>query len=386
MPKEKLTAQFVQLAYCPEGKKKKIDYYDTITTGFVLEVRSSGGKTYYLRYATPEGKQRQLRIGAAHDLTFDQARKKAKHLRSQVVLGGDPAAEKQEKLAVPNYGELAADHLKFAKSYQKSFCSTETNMRVHILPRWRNHKLTDIKQKDIAVWLAEKAAEGKKPATVEKIRVLFHRSFELGKRWGVAGCEINPVKGIPRPQINNAREVYLTSEQARTLLLACKASANTQLASIVGLLLQTGMRVGELLKCRNEHIDHGRKLLLIPTSKTGKHRYVPLSAAALAIIDKLPKFDGCPWLIPNPDTLQPFVSIKHSWQTARKAAGLDGLHIHDLRHSSASMMAAAGVDLYTIGKVLGHADYKSTMRYSHLANDQLLEAVEAGSGKLQVDW
>ena len=50
------------------------------------------------------------------------------------------------------------------------------------------------------------------------------------------------------------------------------------------------------------------------------------------------------------------------------------------------MMASAGIDLYTIGKVLGHADYKSTMRYSHLANDQLLEAVEAGSGKLQLDW
>ncbi|WP_430417262.1 tyrosine-type recombinase/integrase [Parasphingorhabdus sp.] len=385
MPKEKLTAQFVQLAYCPEGKNHE-NFYDTITTGFVLEVRKSGGKTYYIRYVTPEGKQRQLRIGAAQDITFDQARKKAQRLRSQVVLGGDPAAEKKEKLAVPTYGELAADHLKFAKSYQKSFCSTETNMRVHILPRWRNHKLTDIKQKDIAVWLAEKADEGLKPATVEKIRVLFHRTFELGNRWGVPGCEINPVKGIPRPQINNAREVYLTSEQAKELLLVCETSANTQLANIVGLLLQTAARVGELLQSRWEHIDRTRKLWLIPTSKTGKHRYVPLSGAALAIIDGLPKFDGCPWLLPNPDTMQPFVSIKHSWQTARKEAGLDGLHIHDLRHSAASMMASAGVDLYTIGKVLGHADYKSTMRYSHLANDQLLDAVEAGSGKLQVDW
>lgn len=194
------------------------------------------------------------------------------------------------------------------------------------------------------------------------------------------------LKGIPRPQLDNAREVYLTSEQAKTLLLACEASVNPQLKNLVALLMMTGSRLNELLQSKIEHVDLERKQWLIPISKTGKHRYVPLSAAAIAIIEKLPKFENCPWLIPNPKTLQPFVSIKHSWQTARKAAGLDGLRIHDLRHTFASMAAGAGIDLYSIGKVLGHADYKSTMRYSHLANNQLLLAVEASAGKLQVDW
>ncbi len=150
---------------------------------------------------------------------------------------------------------------------------------------------------------------------------------------------------------------------------------------IVDLLLLTGARVRELLDARWEHVDVERKAWLIPTSKTGKPRYVPLSSAALDVITSLPRFDGCPWLIPNPDTLKPFVSIKHGWQAARAAAVLPGLRIHDLRHSAASFMINSSVDLFTVGKVLGHASYQSTQRYSHLANDTLLAAVEAGAAK-----
>ena len=62
---------------------------------------------------------------------------------------------------------------------------------------------------------------------------------------------------------------------------------------------------------------------------------------------------------------------------------LPDLRIHDLRHSAASFMINAGIDLFAVGKVLGHADHKSTMRYSHLANDTLLAAVEAGARKMK---
>ncbi len=75
-----------------------------------------------------------------------------------------------------------------------------------------------------------------------------------------------------------------------------------------------------------------------------------------------------------------------SWDNARKAAGLPDVRIHDLRHAAASNMINGGIDLYTVGKVLGHSNHKTTMRYSHLANDTLLAAVEAGAAKLGVDW
>ncbi len=385
MPKQKLDQTFCFIAHCPEGKTKET-YYDTIVTGFVLEVRSSGGKTYYMRYNDQHDRQRKHKIGVFGDITFDQARKEAKRLRSQITLGGDPAAVKEDVKAVPTYAELAEQHLAHAKTYQRSFDTTEMYVRRHILPRWGKVRLTEIRQQDIAQWLAVKAGEGLAPATVEKIRVTFGRSFSLALTWGTPSVTRNPVVGIRRPPINNARERFLSVEEARRLQKAVAASRNTLLPAIVGLLLLTGARVSELLNAEWQHVDIERRAWLIPTSKTGKSRHVPLSHAAIDIIKSLHRVGRCPYLLPNPDTLKPFTTIKNGWQKARDDAGLHDLRIHDLRHSAASFMINSGVDLFAVGKVLGHASYQSTQRYSHLANDTLLAAVEAGAAKQKIDW
>jgi integrase len=385
MPRVKLDSTFAATARCEDGKKKT-DYWDTHIRGLVLEVRSTGGKTYYLRYVDQHDRQRQHKICAFGDLTVDRVRKEAQRLRSEVVLGGDPASKKEEKRAVPTYGELAAQHLAHAKTYQRSYGTTEGYVRIHLLPKWGKVRLTDIRQQDVAQWLAEKKASGLAPATVEKMRVIFHRSFELANQWGVPGGDKNPLRGIAHPPINNARERFLSTEEAQRLRATVGNSRNTQLKYIVGLLLLTGARVSELLKAEWRHIDTERRAWLIPTSKTGKSRHVPLSQPAIDLIEQLPRFNGCAYLVPNPDTRKPFVSIKHGWDKARCDAGLPDVRIHDLRHSSASFMINAGINLYAVGKVLGHANHKTTERYAHLSNDTLMAAVEAGAAKLQVDW
>lgn len=215
------------------------------------------------------------------------------------------------------------------------------------------------------------------------MRVTFHRSFELAARWNIPGGHTNPVRGIPRPKFNNGRERYLTAAEAERLQKAVAGSSNPQLKHIVGLLLLTGARKRELLSAKWEHVDLERKSWHIPDSKTGKARYVPLSQPAIAMIEKLPKYEKCPWLLPNPETKEPFVDIKRAWDTARIEACLPGLRIHDLRHSAASFMINAGIDLFAVGRILGHADHQSTMRYSHLANDTLMAAVEAGAANLK---
>ena len=194
------------------------------------------------------------------------------------------------------------------------------------------------------------------------------------------------MRGIPRPGYSNARTRYLTSEEAGKLLTATTKSRNKQLRNIVGLLLLTGARRNELLQAQWQHVDLERKIWLIPVSKTNKARFVPLSQAAIDIIEKLPRFKDCPWLLPNPKTKEPFTDIKHPWETARKAAGLGNLHLHDLRHSFASFAVNAGIDLFAVGRILGHADHQSTMRYSHLANETLMKAVEAGALQMNVKW
>ncbi len=110
MPKAKLCSLFVLNAHCEEGKKKT-DWYDETVTGFVLECRSTGGRTYYLRYEDAAGRQKQHKIGRYEDITFAQAKKAAQRLRSEVVMGGDPGAAKAAVKAVPLYAELAAMHM-----------------------------------------------------------------------------------------------------------------------------------------------------------------------------------------------------------------------------------------------------------------------------------
>lgn len=383
--KAKLDSAFCLTAQCRPGKGRT-DYYDTSITGFVLECRSSGHKTYAFRYQNEYGKLCQRRIASFGDITFDQARKTAQRWRAEAVMGGDPAARKAEKKAIPTYDALADQHYDYVKSYSRNPGNVEAVLRVHIRPKWGKKRLDEIRTPDIAGWLGELRKKGLAPATVEKIRITFNRSFELALKWGTAGVTLNPVRGIARPKFSNARNRFLTSEEAARLVTATAASVNPQLRSIVGLLLLTGARKNELLKAQWRNVDLDRKVWFIPTSKTGKPRHVPLSQAAVDIIDQLPRWEKCQWLIPNPKTREPFSDIKRPWETARKLAGLDGLHIHDLRHSAASFMINAGIDLFAVGRVLGHADHRSTMAYSHLANDTLMRAVEAGALSMNVAW
>jgi integrase len=387
MPKAKLDATFCLTAQCAPGKKRT-DYYDTTVTGFVLEVRPNGAKTYVLRYFNEYGKQCQRKIGGFADITFAQAQKLAKKYRAEVVMGGDPAAAKAEKKAVPTYAELAEDHLTFARNHLRRPENVERIIRVHLLPRFGKERADAITTQDVAKWLAEKRKAGLAPATVEKLKVTLGRSFQLAIRAGVKGVRFNPAQTIPREKFNNARDRFLTSDEAERLLKAAEQSLNSQLKSIIALLLLTGARKGELLNARWEHIDRDRKLWFLPMTKNGSSRYVPLSQPALDIIEQLPRFDGCPWLLPNPQSKNktPYTDLKHPFHTARQAAGLPDVTLHTLRHSAASFMVNAGIDIYAVGRVLGHKNIVSSQRYSHLANDTLLAAVEAGAAKMSVNW
>lgn len=381
MPIVKLDAAFCAIAQCEPGKKKT-DYYSNTQTGFGLECRPSGKKTYFQRY-TVDSKLKQKALAAYGEITFDQAKKAGQRLRSEAILGGDPSAKQVKKKAIPLYSELAQQHLTHAASYQRSYDSTRRIIEGHVIPRFGQFRLDEIKQQDVTAWLTEKRQSGYAEASITKLRSVMSRSFELARQWGL--FDVNPVKYVPRVKFNNARERYLTSDEANALRLACECSANPQLKHIVGLLLLTGARKSELLKAKWSDIDLERRTWTLNMTKNGRGRHVPLSQAAMEIIGQLPKYPDCPWLLPNPQTLLPFTDIKRSFMEARKLAGLNDVHIHDLRHSYASALAGSGVDLYTVGKLLGHVNVASTARYAHLANDTLMAAAEVGAAKLSMN-
>lgn len=385
MPVVKLNSANVLTASCPAGRAK-IDLFDETCRGLILEVRSSGSKTFALRYRDDHNRQRQIKIGNAADISPSEARKIAQRLKSQAITGRNPAQERKDKRSIPTVAELSVRYLEYAKTYKRSYDIDDRYLRLHLLPKFGRLHLDQLDQTQIMDWLASKVAEGYAQATVNRWQVILSHMMRMAKKWGIPGSERNPLEGVKQKECNNQIERYITPAETARLKAAVEASSNTQLKYIVALLLLTGCRKRELLDARWEHFDIGRRVWRIPMSKTGKARHVPLSDQALAVLEQVPRFKGCDWLLPNPATLKPFTSFYNSWDTARRAAGLPDFRVHDCRHQVASELVNAGQSLYVVGKILGHAQAKTTERYAHLSQGTLLNAVNLAADASGTDW
>jgi integrase len=212
----------------------------------------------------------------------------------------------------------------------------------------------------------------------------------------------NPAKAIERyPE--HGRERFLTSEELGRLGDVLRKAETTGLGwsvdetkpnskhapkaghrvrtldpfavAAIRLLILTAARLREILDAQWQHVDLERGVIFLADSKTGR-KPVYLSAAALAVITSLPRVSGNPHIIAGEREGAPRADLKKPWAAVCKAAGLDGLRLHDLRHSFASIGAGASMGLPVIGKLLGHSQAATTHRYAHLDADPLRRAVE----------
>ena len=386
MPVVTLSAEFVRTARCPEGKQKE-NYYDSGITGFILEVRATGGATFALRYRDSHNKQIQHKIGDARSISFDKAKTAAKVIRSRVVLGEDPAAEKRNKRAVLTVDELFDErYLPYAKGYKRSWRSDVSIYNSHVKKRFGNCHLDQISQQEVYEFHHGMLANGYAKATCNRALVLMKFLYNLSRKWKIPGAEVNPCADVPYFQANNGRERFLTVDETKRLHAELEKSDNPQLKNIVALLLLTGARKRELLEALWLNIDMERRIWTVPLSKSGKARHIPLSDTAIAVLNQLPRWDGCPYVVPNPKDRLPYTSFFRSWDTARKNAGLPDVRVHDLRHSMASNLVNNGVSILEVSRILGHSQIKTTQRYSHLAQETLLAAVNTAAAATGVDW
>ncbi|QHE86408.1 site-specific integrase [Hydrogenophaga sp. BPS33] len=376
MPTVTLSTSIVNTATCPEGRSK-IDLYDTAVPGFILEVRASGGKTYHLRYRDQYGKQRQYKIGDAASINFTRARDTAQRVRSRVVGGDSPMDERRAQRTVPTLSEFIRDvYMPHIRAHRRNYQSTVSFLKHHILPRFGSRRLDEITPKMIGDAHDELKARGYALSTANKMPTLFKIFYNLGRRMKVQGASNNPAQSLKLFQLNNGRERYLTAEEVQRLRTVLEACPYEQMRVIVPLLLMLGCRKRELLEARWEHVDLERRMWHIPMSKSGRARNVPLSSAAVDVLASLPRFDGCSYVVPNPSTLKPWGNLHHQWDAIRKRAGLDGVRIHDLRHSFASNLVNSGRSIYEVGRLLGHTQVKTTQRYAHLSDTVLMSAME----------
>jgi integrase len=176
----------------------------------------------------------------------------------------------------------------------------------------------------------------------------------------------NPARKIRRYR-EQGRERFLTGVELARLgdALRLNETLGPFPIAAIRLLILTGARLREILDAKWEQIDFARGLLNLADSKTGR-KPVYLSAAALEVLASLPRIEGNPHIIPGMRQGAPRADLKNPWAVICKAAGLDGLRIHDLRHSFASTGAGASLSLPVIGRLLGHTQAATTQRYAHL--------------------
>jgi integrase len=214
------------------------------------------------------------------------------------------------------------------------------------------------------------------PGTVGRVIVILRYLFNLVRKWNVIRGAENPASGIPVPA-DVQRNRFLDKDETERLVEALTKDENQVAAKAILLLLLTGARRNEITHARWEHVDLKSSTLFVPLSKSGKPRYIFLNAAAVNVLRSVPQLPDNPYVFPSPVTGRPSASLHFPWTRIRIRAGLDDVRLHDLRHSFASALVNDGQDLYTVQRLLGHANAKATQRYAHLKRETLAKAAEA---------
>jgi integrase len=375
MPKVSITSSFVRSVACHPGRAK-VDFFDIVQRGFMLEVRSSGGKTFYQRYTDARGRERQYKIGPADALTLEQARKRARVILAQSLLGADPQEQRKALRAIPTLANVVRDrYLPHVKAYKRSWCTDETVLRIHILPQLGALHIDEITGTTIADLLKAMRDKGYATGTTNRVLILLRYIFNLARKWKITGVGENPTFGLSTaPDVQ--RDRFLTPEETHRLIASINVDENRVAAQAIMLLLLTGGRRNEITQAKWDYIDWDKRTLLVPISKTGRPRTIALNGQALALLRSIPHLAGNPYIFPSPVTGRPSASLHFPWARIRERALLDDVRLHDLRHSFASFLVNNGISLYVVQGLLGHTQPRTTQRYAHLAQETLLEAAE----------
>jgi integrase len=264
------------------------------------------------------------------------------------------AARARELLALdPPLASLMDAYLKHAESLRSTDTAKHHALRIG---QWvSQYRASEAKQcgKDIIKALKPHY----KAATINRSLGTLKKALSIAYDEGI--IKLNYGEMIKRLPENNSREVFLTLSQVRHL--AWHASDNVRAA--IWIALYTGMRRGEIVKMNAAEIHDDHMIILAGNTKTLKRRSVPITEALRPWLAYLPLQIGAE-------------GIKSGFQRARKAANMEHVNFHDLRHSTASLLAQAGVDLHTISKILGHTTTRMSERYAHVQVDQQRDALD----------
>ncbi|MEM7172434.1 MAG: site-specific integrase [Pseudomonadota bacterium] len=375
----KLTKRSVE-ALVVDGR----DYivFDDEVLCFGVRVFPSGRKTYLVQYRSG-GRTRRVSIGRHGTVTSDQARRTAKELLGAVARGDNPAEDLANHHGAPTVKSVGE---RFFREHVRERCKASTQkeywraLDLFIFPAIGAFKIVDVKRSDVAqLHHAHRAI----PYQANRTLGVLSKLFNLSEVWGLRPDGSNPCLHVKKYS-EHKRERFLTIDELQRLgqvLSDCEESGSESpyVVAAIRLLILTGCRLSEIQTLKWDYLADS--YLELPDSKTGARR-IPLPPAAQALLEALPQDPNNPYVIIGAKFGQPITDLQKPWRRIRSQANLDDVRIHDLRHTYASHAVMKGMSIAMVGKLLGHTQIQTTMRYAHWADDPVREAATKNSDAL----
>ena len=361
-------------------------HYDGALPGFGIYVGATGAVSYFVEYrpgrggrGVPKRRHTFARHGAPASggrvWTTDAARREALRLLGAIKAGHDPLERAPQS---PTFADLTATWLAelATKRKPRTMQGYERTLRQHALPEFGTVDIARIGRQQVA---RLHHALRRTPAEANYLVRVFSSFFTWCERNGYREDRSNPARMVTMYR-ERKRERFLSPRELRRLARALAVAelcgkVTPHMAAAIRLLVLTGARLGEVLALRWEWVDLADGALRLPDSKTGA-KVIHLNSPARAVLAGLPRVNKNPFVIVGGKHGRPLVNLQKPWRRVRKAALLDEVRLHDLRHSHASVGVASGLSLPLIGGLLGHSKPATTARYAHLADDPLKAASE----------
>ena len=259
---------------------------------------------------------------------------------------------------------------KVSSNMQRSY----TTSLKHLNPFFGESNLLSISPKMVSRYKVLRNDEGAAPASVNRELSMLSKAFNLAiKEW--EWLKDNSASSVPKEKENNERDRWLTKDEEKEIL----ENSPEWLRDIIIFALNTGLRLQEFLSLEWSRVNLVRRTILIKETKNGSPKTLPLNKIALDVLNQRSKVKSIKndyvFFNSNGKKINPHV-LRTSFYTVLEKVGVENLWLHDLRHTFATRLAQADVDLYKISKLLGHKDIKMTQRYSHHCPDSLRDGVE----------
>jgi integrase len=355
--------------------------WDTDLSGF--GVRCQRKDRVYILKTRIGGRQRWFSIGKhGAPWTPDTARDRALVILGQIADRKDPATIRDAEKVNPTLKKAAewfmAEHV-IAKRKSKTAESYQDLLDRIIAPELGETKIDAITRSEVA-----RLHHKQRSTSYQANRALavLSKLFAWAEKQGYRTATLNPCHGVEKYK-EAKRERMLNEDELGRLGKALAAhKGNDYAVAAIRLLVFTGARLGEILTLEWDWVDFERGEARLPDSKTGA-KTLHLPPPAMAVLAELPRGEGNPYVIVGSVKGACLVNLQKPWQSIRKAAKLEDVRLHDLRHAFASVAASSGMGLPIIGKLLGHTQAQTTARYAHLASDPVKAAAAKVAGKIE---